>query len=125
MTRSEVIAKLQKQGFAASPGRVRQALQNGYLRPLPRKTARRASNYTSRHLAQLRWYFVSIRPGPSPLCAENFPIRGPHDRLRRLAKEKQRLRDRGPPATVLRRQRRREADALIEVLERIAGELAH
>lgn len=123
MMRSEAIAKLCSEGFAATVGRVRQAVMNGYVKPLPRKTARRASNYTSRHLAQLRWYFVHIRPGPRPLFPVKFPIRGPHDRVHRLATEKQRLRDRGPSGQTLRHQRRRAADDAIRSLELIAREL--
>ncbi len=125
MTRSEVIAKLQKEGFAATAGRIRQALRNGFVRPLPKQAARGAHDFSPRHLAQLRRYFVNVRLGPRPQWVEKIPITSAADRVHRLAREKQRLRERGPPATVLRRQRRREADAAIGVLERNAGELAH
>ena len=125
MTRSEVIAQLRREGFAASVGRIRHALRFGYLKPMPGKAARGAHHFTARHLEQLRWYFVNIRPGPQPLYAETLPIGGPQDRLHRLARKKQQLRERGPSERALRRQRRRETDAAIEALERIAGELAH
>ena len=123
MTRGEVIAKLRKEGFAASVGRVRQALMNGFVTPLPRKTARGAFDYKPRHLAQLRWYFVSIRPGPSPLCAEKIPIRGPQDRVRRLDRQKLQLRERGPSEGVLRRRRQKAADAAILFMEDISRRL--
>ncbi len=124
LTRGEVIAKLRKEGFAASVGRVRQALMNGFVKPLPRKTARGAFNYKSQHIEQLREYLVRSSPGPRPLCAEKFPIKGSADRLHRLARKKQRLRDRGPSERALRQQRRRAADDAIQCLELIARQLA-
>ena len=123
MTRGKVIARFQKEGFAATVGRVRQALMNGFVKPLPRKTARGAFNYKSQHIEQLRWYLVSIRPGPQPLFAEKFSIRGAHDRLHRLARKKQRLQDRRLSRQALR-QRRRAADDAIQCLELIARQLA-
>ncbi len=124
MTRVEVIAKLRKEGFSASAGRIRQAMMHGYIEPMPSKGPRGAYDFQPQHLRQLRRYFVRVRPGPTPVHAEELPIRGSADRVHRLAREKQRLRGRGPSERVLRRQRRREADAAIRFLEGIARQLA-
>ena len=45
MTRSEVITELKHEGYAATVGRVRQALLNGHVEPLPSKAARGAYDY--------------------------------------------------------------------------------
>ena len=124
MTRGQAIKKLRREGYQATVGRVRQAVLNGHIEPLPQKGSRGSFDFQLEHLQMLRRYFVEIRPGPQPLFAEKFSIRGAHDRLHRLARKKQRLRERGPSATVLRRQRRREADAVIQWLEQVARELA-
>ncbi len=63
MTRSDVITKLKREGDAATAGRVRQALMNCYLDPMPTKAARGAYDFQPEHLRQLRWYLVHIRPG--------------------------------------------------------------
>jgi hypothetical protein len=88
MTRSQVIKKLRAEGFEATVGRIRQALENGYLQPLPKKKARGAYHFTPRHLASLRWYFVTIRPGPMG-WEEEWPIEGSSDRMHRLARKKE------------------------------------
>ena len=123
MTRSEAIARLQKQGFAASPGRVRQAVVNGFVKPLPRKTARGAFNYKPRHLAQLRWYFVNIRPGPRPLSTEKLPTTGSMDRLHRLDRKRPKMKEREGSQRALR-QSRKDFDASILWLEKTVRQLA-
>ena len=123
MTLSEVITKLRREGFRASVGRIRWALRTGQVQPLPLKAARGAYDFERSHLKQLRAYFVRSSPGPSPLCAEKVPIKGSADRLHRLARKKQRLRDRGPSGQALRQQRRRAADDAIQCLELIARQL--
>ena len=125
MTRGQVIEKLRAEGFSPSPGRIRWALRTGYVSPVPQKDSRGANIFTPQHLKQLRRYFVRIRPGPRPvLSTEKFAITGPVDRLQRLARKKQRLRERGPSERVVRQESRREADAAIRCLERIARQLA-
>jgi len=84
MTRSEVISRLRREGYAATVGRVRQALGNGYMQPLPSKAARRAYDYQPEHLRQLRRYLVHVRPGPRPDAPMSLLIRGSNDRVRRL-----------------------------------------
>jgi hypothetical protein len=106
VTRSQVIEKLRAEGYAASVGRLRQALENGYLQPLPEKNARGAYHFTPRHLAQLRWYFVIIRPGPRPELEEEQAITGSTDRMHRLARRKE-LRSRAPKGVILRRGKQR------------------
>ena len=121
---SQVIAKLTKEGFLPSVGRIRHALANGYLQPLPTKRSRGAYDFRPVHLRQLRAYFVDVGPGPRrPPYAEEFPIEGSADRLHRLARKKQQLKDRGPSERALRKQRRKAADAAISWLEGIAREL--
>ncbi len=124
MTRAEVVAKLRREGFAATVGRVRQALLNGYVRPLPTKGARGAFRFTAHHLRQLRWYFVNVRPGPRPQWDEKFPMTGSADRVRRLAVKKQRLQGKGLLDRALRRQRQKDTDTAIEILEQIAQQLS-
>ena len=89
MTRNEVITKLKAEGYAATVGRVRQALMSGYVQPLPSKAARGAFDFQPEHLRQLRWYLVHIRPGPRPCCAPRLPIRGSSDRVHRIELTKQ------------------------------------
>ncbi len=84
MTRNEVITKLKREGFAATVGRLRQALMNGYVQPLPSKTTRGAFDFQPEHLRQLRWYLVHIHPGPRPWAAPRLPIRGSSDRVHRI-----------------------------------------
>jgi hypothetical protein len=84
MTRNEVITKLKRECYAATVGRIRQALMNGYVQPLPSKTARGAFDFQPEHLRQLRWYLVHIRPGRRPRFAPRLPIRGSSDRVHRL-----------------------------------------
>jgi len=117
MTRGQVVEKLRSEGFAATAGRIRQALMHGYLQPLPAKGSRGAHQFARRHLQQLRRYFVQIRPSPQPEFAEQFPICGTNDRLHRLARKKQWLRQQGPSESVLREQRRCDLDAAIRHLE--------
>ncbi len=124
MTRGQAIKKLRREGYRATVGRIRWALRTGQVQPLPIKAARGAYEFERSHLKQLREYFVRSSPGPEPLCAEKIPIKGPHDRLHRLARKKQRLRDRGPSERALRQQRRRAADDAIQCLELIARQLA-
>ena len=107
----------------ATKGRLRQALQNGYLQPLPKK-AGGAHQFTSGHLRQLREYLVRVRPGPRPQWGEKIRITGAADRVHRLARKKQRLRDRGPSEKVLRGRRQKAADAAILYLEDISQRLA-
>jgi len=123
MTRCEVIAQLRREGFAATVGRVRWALRTGQVEPFPVKTAKGAYAFEPSHLKQLRAYFVRSSPGPQPLFAEKFPIRGPHDRLQRLARKKQRLGNRRPLERAPRERRKQVADATIQFLEQIAREL--
>ena len=117
MTRNEVITKLKREGYAATVGRVRQALMNGYVQPLPSKTARGAFDFQPEHLRQLRWYLVHIHPGPRPWAAPRLPIRGSSDQIHRLEPTKRQR--------AARAKQRAEADIAIGVLERIADELAH
>ncbi len=123
MTRGEVISKLRKEGFAATVGRVRQAVMNGFVKPLPRKTARGAFNYKPRHLAQLRWYFVNIRPGPRPLSTEKLPTTGSMDRLHRLDRKRPKMKEREGSQRALR-QSRKDFDASIMWLEKTVRQLA-
>ena len=123
MTRGQAIKKLRREGYRASVGRIRWALRTGQVEPLPIKAARGAYDFERSHLKQLRAYFVRSFPGPQPLFAEKFPIRGPNDRLHQLARKKQRLRDRGPSERALRERRKEDTDATIQLLERIAREL--
>ena len=123
MTRSQVIEKLREEGFAATVGRVRQALMNGFVKPLPRKTERGAFNYKSRHLAQLRWYFVNIRPGPRPLSTEKLLTTGSMDRLHRLDRKRPKMREREASRRALR-QSRKDFDASILWLEKTVRQLA-
>ena len=76
MTRNEVITKLKQEGYGATVGRLRQALMNGYMEPLPDKRARGAYDFRPQHLTQLRWYFVHVRPGPKPCRSEDLPVLG-------------------------------------------------
>ena len=87
---AQVLHKLRREGFQATKGRVYGALRHGYLRPRPQKRARGAYHFTSRHLAQLRWYFVHVRPGPPPARQADFPVCGYQDRLHRLQRKKDR-----------------------------------
>ena len=123
MTRSEVIAKLRKEGFAATVGRIRQALMNGYVRPLPRKVVRGAYNFTPRHLAQLRWYFVNIRPGPRPLSTEKLLTTCSMDRVHRLDRKRPKVREREASQRALR-QSRKDFDASILWLEKTVRQVA-
>ena len=104
MTRSQVIEKLWAEGYVATVGRLRQALENGYLQPLPEKKARGAYHFTPRHLTQLRKYFVMIRPGPRPEWEEEQAITGSTDRMHRLARKKE-LRGPAPDRAFWRRGR--------------------
>jgi len=123
MTRSEVIAKLSREGYVANVGRIRQALRNGYVQPLPRRTARGAFDFQPKHLRQLRSYMVHVRPGPLPLAAVSMPIQGSNDRVRRLEREKSQLAERR--AVRLEQQRQQKAaDATIRWLEGIKSQLA-
>ncbi len=56
MTRNEVITKLKREGYAATVGRVRQALMNGYVQPLPSKTARGAFDFDQPAPAGLQFH---------------------------------------------------------------------
>jgi len=118
MTRSDVITKLKREGYAATAGRVRQALMNCYLDPMPKKAARGAYDFQPEHLRQLRWYLVHIRPGPRPLFANRLPIRGPNDRVRRLERRKPHITARRAE-NLARRRRQRAADATLGWLEGI------
>lgn len=119
MTRSQVIQKLSAEGFAITVGRVRQALINGYVRPLPKKTARGAFDYRAPHLRAIRWYLTHIRPGPRPGNFQEIQISGSADRMHRPSHREQLQEERA-----LRLRSRKEADAAIEWLERIALELS-
>lgn len=94
MTRSQLIKKLRSEGFAATVGRIRQAIINGYVQPLPNKAARGAYDFETRHLRQIRWYMVHVRPGPRPQVEECLPISGAHDRMHRMIREEERRVDR-------------------------------
>ena len=122
MTLCEVVDKLKKEGFAATVGRLRQALMNGYLRPLPGKGARGAYDFQSKHLKQLRWYLVHVYPGRQPMFPRRLAIRGPEDRVRQLAHQKQ-IEQHKSRERLQQQRRRQDANATIEWLERIAGEL--
>ncbi len=124
MTLCEVVNKLKEEGFAATVGRLRQALMNGYLRPLPEKGARGAYDFQPKHLQQLRWYLVHVRPGPRPIFPRRLPIRGPEDRVRRLARQK-RIEQHKSRERLQQQRRRQDANATIEWLERLADELAY
>ena len=114
MTRSEVITELKHEGYAATVGRVRQALLNGHVEPLPSKAARGAYDYQPEHLTQLRLYMVSVRPGPQPRSAMSLAIEGANDRVHRLEQAK---RERAVSADD---RRRLEAfDEVIRQLERL------
>ena len=88
MTRSQAIKKLRREGYAATVGRVRQAIENGYVKPLPLKVARGAYDFQPEHLKRLRWYMTHIRPGSRALRAPSLPICGVNDRMHRLKRAK-------------------------------------
>ena len=66
MQLAQLINKMRKEGYHATRGRIRCALSSGFVQPKPKKAARGAYNWTPRHLGQLRWYFIHVRPGPQP-----------------------------------------------------------
>ncbi len=123
MTHSEVITKLQREGFAASVGRIRHALRFGYLEPLPKKGARGAYQFTPRHLTQLRRYFVQVRPGPRPEWEEDWPVKGSADRLNRLALKRARDVKRPGSDRAARKRQQEATDSATRMLERISQEL--
>lgn len=94
MTRSQLIQKLTSEGYAATVGRIRQALINGFVQPLPKKSMRGAYDFEARHISQIRWYLVHVRPGPRTQVEECLPICGAHDRIHRMLREKQGRADR-------------------------------
>jgi hypothetical protein len=116
MTRNEVITKLKREGYAATVGRVRQALMSGRVQPLPSKTERGAFDFQPEHLRQLRWYLVHIRPGPGPWSAPRLPIRGSSDRVHRIEPTK-RQRARRANQRAARQRRLAAADRDISWLE--------
>ena len=92
MQLAQLISTMRKEGYHATRGRIRCAFRGGYAQPLPEKVARGANNYTSRHMKQLRRYFIFIRPGPRPDRPGEFTICGQSDRVWRLErKQKNRL----------------------------------
>lgn len=123
MRLSQVIAKLDAEGFVATPGRIRQAVNNGFVQPLPEKAARGAYDYQPEHLRLLRWYFVNVRPGPRPYQCEELPVKAAEDRMHLLAQKKQLLQEKARERT--RRQLARlKTDAAIAEMEQIVQELA-
>ncbi len=122
MRSGEVIEKLRKEGFSASVGRLRQAMLNGHIEPLPQKGSRGSFDFQPEHLQMLRRYFVEIRPGPKPLFPVKWPIRGSHDRLHRLAKKKQQLAVRRSERAACK-QRREATDETIRWVEALVDQL--
>jgi hypothetical protein len=89
MQLAKLINKLHKEGYHATRGRIRSAMSNGYLDPLPRKVARGAYDFSRRNLKQIRWYFVNVRPGPRPNQLSKHPVDGSHDRICRLERKQE------------------------------------
>ena len=123
MTRGQIITKLRREGYAVTVGRVRQALKNGYVLPLPGKNTRGAYDFQPEHLRQLRWYLVHVAPGPRPLFPRSVPIRGSNDRVRRLEQKKREI-DVQRAMRLDRLRRQKAAQATICWLEEIESQLA-
>ena len=92
---------------------------NGYVQPLPGKTARGAYDFQPQHLRQLRDYLVHVRPGPRPQLPSKLPIEGENDRMKRLQRAKLQ-RDETRARAVEKRSRRQAADATIRWLEELS-----